>query len=70
MVVGPVVDWHCLFPLCSVYLKQFCSPITCNGCYSSAITKKQFEKKTVEELSAYLKDNGMDGSVCITFEGS
>ena len=37
---------------------------------SSAITKKQFEKKTVEELSAYIKDNGMDGSVCITFEGS
>lgn len=26
---------------------------------SSAITKEQFEKKTVEELSAYLKDNGM-----------
>ena len=37
---------------------------------SSAITKKQYEKKTVEELSPYLKDNGMDGSVCIKFEGS
>ena len=37
---------------------------------SSAITKKQSEKKTVEELSAYLEDNGMNGSVCIKFEGS
>lgn len=37
----------------------------------SAIAKEQFEKKTVEELSAYLKDiNGMDASVCIKFEGS
>ena len=37
---------------------------------SSAITKKNSSRKKLEELSPNLKDNGMDGSVCIKFEGS
>lgn len=32
-------------------------------------TKEQFEKKTVDEVSFYLKENGIDVTVCEIFEG-
>ena len=32
-------------------------------------TKEQFKKKDVHEVSAYLKENGIEDNVCEKFEG-